>query len=100
MPRQAKSKVDSTILEMAIVGYQSEIQKISLKIADIKTQLGQHGQQSGPRQDCRRAESQMGGAEAATGTTIPAGEAQEAEVVGGRFESHKGSHEKALGGIP
>jgi hypothetical protein len=43
MPRQAKSKVDSTILEMAIVGYQSEIQKISLKIADIKTQLGQHG---------------------------------------------------------
>jgi hypothetical protein len=43
MPRQAKSKVDSTILEMAIVGYQSEIEKISAKIADIKTQLGQHG---------------------------------------------------------
>jgi hypothetical protein len=39
----------------------------------------------------------MGGAEAATS---PTGEAQKAEVVGSRFESHKGSHEKALGGLP
>jgi hypothetical protein len=42
MPRQAKPK-DNTLLEMAIVGYQSEIEKISAKIADIKAQLGQPG---------------------------------------------------------
>src|ERR1017187_3322835 len=42
-------------------------------------------------------ESEMGGAETATGTT---GEAQETEDVGGRFESHKRSHEEALGGLP
>ena len=42
----------------------------------------------------------MGGAEKATGATSPTGEAQETEVLGGRFESHKGSHEKALGGLP
>jgi hypothetical protein len=43
MPRQAQPRVDSTILEMAIVGYQSEVEKISAKIADIKAQLGQRG---------------------------------------------------------
>ena len=43
MPRQAQPKVDATILEMAIVGYQSEVEKISAKIADIKAQLGQRG---------------------------------------------------------
>jgi len=43
MPRHPQPKVDSTILEMAIVGYQSEIVKISAKIADIKSQLGQSG---------------------------------------------------------
>jgi len=42
MPRQAKPK-DNTLLEMAIVGYQSEAKKISAKIADIKAQLGQRG---------------------------------------------------------
>jgi hypothetical protein len=36
-------RVDTTILEMAIVGYQSEVERISAKIADIKAQLGQHG---------------------------------------------------------
>jgi len=36
-------KVDNAILEMAIVGYQSEIDKVSAKIADIKAQLGQRG---------------------------------------------------------
>src|ERR1017187_3672321 len=41
----------------------------------------------------------MGGAERATGATGPT-EAQEAEDVGGRFESHKGSHEEAVGGLP
>jgi len=43
MPRQAKPKVDNTILEMAIVGYQSQLEMISAKIADIKAQLGQRG---------------------------------------------------------
>jgi hypothetical protein len=42
MPRQAKPK-DNTLLEMAIIGYQSEVAKISAKIADIKAQLGQRG---------------------------------------------------------
>jgi hypothetical protein len=42
MPRQAKPK-DNTLLEMAIVGYQREVEKISAKIADIKAQLGQIG---------------------------------------------------------
>lgn len=42
MPRHAQPKVDN-ILEMAIVGYQSEVDKISAKIADIKAQLGQSG---------------------------------------------------------
>ena len=43
MPRHAQPKVDTTLLEMAIVGYQSEVEKISAKIADIKAQLGQRG---------------------------------------------------------
>jgi|CZKX01.1.fsa_nt_gi hypothetical protein len=43
MPRHAQPKVDSTILEMAIVGYQSERERISAKIADIKERLGQRG---------------------------------------------------------
>jgi hypothetical protein len=42
MPRQAQPK-DNTLLEMAIVGYQSEVEKLSAKIADIKAQLGQPG---------------------------------------------------------
>jgi hypothetical protein len=42
MPRQAKPK-DNTLLEMAIVGYQREVERISSKIADIKAQLGQRG---------------------------------------------------------
>jgi hypothetical protein len=42
MPRQAKPK-DNTLLEMAIVGYQSEANRISAKIADIKVQLGGNG---------------------------------------------------------
>ena len=43
MPRHAQPKVDSTILEMAIAGYQSQLEKISAKIADVKAQLGQGG---------------------------------------------------------
>ena len=42
MPRHAQPK-DNTLLEMAIVGYQSEIAKILAKMADIKAQLGQSG---------------------------------------------------------
>src|ERR1039457_7371944 len=42
MPRHAQPK-DNTLLEMAIVGYQSRLETISAKIADIKTQLGQRG---------------------------------------------------------
>jgi hypothetical protein len=42
MPRQAKPK-DNTLLEMAIVGYRSEVERISAKIAGIKAQLGQPG---------------------------------------------------------
>ena len=41
MPRQAQPKVDSTMLEMAIVGYENQLSQISAKIADIKAQLGQ-----------------------------------------------------------
>jgi len=43
MPRQAQPKVDNTILEMAIVGYESQLEELSAKIADIKAQLGQRG---------------------------------------------------------
>src|ERR1017187_5412551 len=42
MPRQAQPK-DNTLLEMAIVGYQSEIERVSARIADMKAQLGQRG---------------------------------------------------------
>ena len=42
MPRQTQPK-DNTLLEMAIVGYQSEAERISAKISDIKAQLGQRG---------------------------------------------------------
>ena len=34
-------KVGDTLLEMALVGYESELGRIAAKIADIKAQLGQ-----------------------------------------------------------
>ena len=43
MPRHAQPKVDRTILEMAIVGYQSQLEMISEKMTDIRAQLGQRG---------------------------------------------------------
>jgi hypothetical protein len=43
MPRQAQPKVDESILEMAIVGYQSRLEEVSAKIADLKAQLGRRG---------------------------------------------------------
>jgi hypothetical protein len=42
MPRQAQPK-DNTILEMAIIGYESQLEELTAKIADIKAQLGQRG---------------------------------------------------------
>jgi hypothetical protein len=42
MPRQAKPK-DNTLLEMAVVGYQSEVARVKARIADIKERLGQPG---------------------------------------------------------
>jgi hypothetical protein len=42
----------------------------------------------------------MGGAEEPAGETGHTGETQEAEAVGCGAESHKGSHQEALGGLP
>jgi hypothetical protein len=42
MPRHAQPK-DNTLLEMAIVGYQHEVERLKARIADIKAQLGQRG---------------------------------------------------------
>jgi hypothetical protein len=36
-------KVDNTLLEMAIVGYQREVERVKARIADIKERLGQPG---------------------------------------------------------
>ena len=65
MPRQAKPK-DNTLLEMAIVGYQSELGRISAKIADIKERLGQPGP-GRPKATFARAASATG-----TGPAAPA----------------------------
>jgi len=43
MPRPAKPRIDKTILEMAIVGYESRRDEISAKIAAINAQLGRRG---------------------------------------------------------
>jgi hypothetical protein len=43
MPRVAQPKLDNTILEMAIVGYQSQLEQLAAKIGEIKAQLGQRG---------------------------------------------------------
>jgi hypothetical protein len=43
MPRVAQTKADNTMLEMAIVGYQSQLEQLTAKIAGIKEQLGQRG---------------------------------------------------------
>jgi hypothetical protein len=43
MPRGKQTNTDNHILEMAIVGYQSELEKLSAKIAEIKARLGQRG---------------------------------------------------------
>ena len=43
MPRQAKPSVDKSVLEMALVGYQAELAKVTAAIAGIQAQLGQRG---------------------------------------------------------
>jgi hypothetical protein len=43
MPRHAQPKLDHTILEMAVRGYEAERDRISAAMAEIRTQLGQHG---------------------------------------------------------
>ena len=43
MPRRVQPGVDNSIAEMAIVGYQSELERLSAKIVEIKAQLGQRG---------------------------------------------------------
>jgi hypothetical protein len=43
MPRHAQPKLDNTILEMAVRGYEAERDRISAAMAEIRTQLGQHG---------------------------------------------------------
>lgn len=40
---QKQSKADHTLLEMAIVGYQAQLEKVTATIAEIKAQLGQRG---------------------------------------------------------
>ncbi len=42
MPR-GTPKTDPAILEMAIVGYQSQLEELTAKITEIKSQLGQRG---------------------------------------------------------
>jgi hypothetical protein len=43
MPRQAQPKLDNSILEMAVRGYEAERDRISAAMAEIRAQLGQHG---------------------------------------------------------
>jgi len=43
MPRKAQPKTDTTLLEMALIGYQSQLEQVSAKIAAIRSQLGQRG---------------------------------------------------------
>ncbi|MGA2589098.1 MAG: hypothetical protein ABSH32_04215 [Bryobacteraceae bacterium] len=43
MPRQAQPREDSAILEMAIVGYENQRERLTARIAEIKAQLGQAG---------------------------------------------------------
>ena len=43
MPRSVQPKVDNSLLEMAIVGYEAQLAKVAAQIAEIKAQLGQRG---------------------------------------------------------
>jgi hypothetical protein len=43
MPRHAQPKLDHSILEMAVRGYEAERDRISAAMAEIQVKLGQHG---------------------------------------------------------
>jgi len=43
MARHAQPKIDNAILEMAIVGYQNELTRISARMTEIRAQLGKNG---------------------------------------------------------
>ncbi len=43
MATKTAPKIDHTLLEMAIIGYESQLQHITAKIAELKAQLGQRG---------------------------------------------------------
>ena len=41
MARRTQPKIDKAVLEMAVVGYQHELDKLSARMAEIRTQLAQ-----------------------------------------------------------
>ena len=43
MPRKAQTTTDSTLLEMALIGYQRQLDELNAKIATIRGQLGHRG---------------------------------------------------------
>jgi hypothetical protein len=43
MPRHAQPKLDNSILEMAVRGYEAERDRISAAMAEIRAELGQRG---------------------------------------------------------
>jgi hypothetical protein len=43
MPRHAKPKLDNSILEMAVRGYEAERDRIGAAMAEIRAELGQRG---------------------------------------------------------
>ena len=45
MPRGKRTTEDLTTLQMALIGYQIERQKIDAKIRELETQLGKRGSQ-------------------------------------------------------
>lgn len=49
MARRTQPKIDKAVLEMAVVGYQHELDKLSARMAEIRTQLAQPGDHSGPK---------------------------------------------------
>ena len=84
-------KIDNTLLEMAIVGYQSEVERISGMIADIKEQLGQRGP-GRPKATAATAATATGTDHAAPvkrGTMSAAGRARVAAAQRARWAAQK-----------
>ena len=88
MPRQAQPKVDATILEMAILGYQIQLEGVSAKIADIKAQLGQRGP-GRPKATVAAAAATDHAAPAKRRTISKAGRARIAAAQGARWAALK-----------